>query len=537
MSHPIHAPIAPQKSANQSTPSWTSSWRTQLFHAFPNLIVFSLLAGTLYLGHRTGWKMPALSTIMGSAPSKVDDWCPEHLVAESECIECQIELSPKASSYGFCAEHGVAECVIHHPELAQVLRDPQLPQYDTVHAISLIDRPENNSRNTLHTRRVQFASAEGMEKSGIQVDVVQEHSMMDVIKATGEMKFDPTRVAHLSSRVPGSASFVFKTVGDPIAAGEILAIVDAASVGQAKTNLVQTLLQLQLRKSTEERLRRIAASGAVPQKSVTEAETAMQEAEVAFVTARQALENLGFELPNGIENTEPQAMVDDLRFLGIPPDLLKLLPTDTHTANLIPIRAPSSGMIIESDLVAGEVVDSADTLFTVADPSRLWLWLNVRQEDAKYLRTGLPVHFTTDKSAIEASGPISWISPTMDGPTRTLQVRVNIPNTDGQWRDKTFGTGRIILREEPHAIVVPRAAVHSTTDAHFVFVRDKGFFAENSPKFFHVRQVRMGAQDGQFIELLAGALPGEVIATKGSNVLMAQLLRSNLGAGCGCHEK
>ena len=42
--------------------------------------------------------------------------------------------------------------------------------------------------------------------------------------------------------------------------------------------------------------------------------------------------------------------------------------------------------------------------------------------------------------------------------------------------------------------------------------------------------------DGQYVELLAGALPGEVIATQGSNVLLSQLLRSNLGAGCGCHE-
>jgi cobalt-zinc-cadmium efflux system membrane fusion protein len=115
-------------------------------------------------------------------------------------------------------------------------------------------------------------------------------------------------------------------------------------------------------------------------------------------------------------------------------------------------------------------------------------------------------------------------------------VRVTIDNADGALRDKTFGAGSIVLREEPAAIVVPAAAVQSTTDAQFVFIRDKNYMKPDAPKLFHVRQVRTGARDGEFVELLAGALPGEVVATKGSGVLMAQLLRSNLGAGCGCYD-
>ena len=118
----------------------------------------------------------------------------------------------------------------------------------------------------------------------------------------------------------------------------------------------------------------------------------------------------------------------------------------------------------------------------------------------------------------------------------SVQVRVPLDAGEGKLRDKTFGTGRIILREEPHATVVPKEAVQSTSDAHFIFVRDKNYLKEGAPKVFHVRQIRIGAKDDRFVELLAGALPGEVVATKGSPVLLAQLLRSSLGAGCGCHE-
>lgn len=512
--------------------SW---WKTTL-NAVPNLVVFSMLGGVMYVGHHTGWKLPKMSELMGTTTAAVDDWCSEHLVPESQCIECRTDLLPKKKPFGFCREHGVAECVIHHPELAEVKGEPQLPKYNTAQAIELIARPENNSRSTLHTSRVQFSSTEAVTKAGIDIDVVQERPMLDAITANGELLFDPTRVGHLSSRVPGTVASVFKTVGDPVSAGEILALVDASQVGQAKSQLLQAVVQLQLRKTTVERLRPIAGSGAVPQKSVIEAEAALQEAEVALISTRQALTNLGFEVPDGLEASRPQTLADELRFLDIPSSMVASLPSGTKTANLIPIRASYDGLLVASEVVAGEVVDTTSTLFTVSDPRRMWLILNVRQEDAKYVRRGLPVRFNSDNSDQSVTGQVAWISPAVDEQTRTLRIRVAIANEDGSLRDKTFGTGRIVLREEQNAITVPRESVQSTSDASFVFVRDKNYFDEQSPKFFHVRQVRLGAGDGQYVELLAGVLPGEVIATKGSNVLLAQLLRSSLGAGCGCHE-
>lgn len=541
MSATVTAPVRPSTSPPQAEPRPAVTprrrWWKVIAGGIPNLIVFSLLGGVMYFGHHTGWKMSKVSELMGTATVVPDDWCSEHLVPESQCIECRPELYPKSEPLGFCREHGVAECVIHHPELAQVKGEILLPKYDTVAAISLLTRPENNSRNTLHTQRIQFTSVESVTKEGIDVDVVQERPMMDAIIANGELTFDPTRVAHLSTRVPGTVAYVFKTVGDEVQPGEILALVDAAQVGQSKAQLVQSLVQLQLRRTTVERLRPVATSGAVPQKSLIEAESALQEAEVAVLSARQALANLGFEVPNQLETVDPKRVADDLRFLGIPGSVVTSLPTGTKTANLIPIRAPFGGIVVDSEVVAGEVVDATNALFTVADPRQLWLLLNVRQEDAKYVTRGLPVRFQTDDGAAQVTGSVSWISPAVNEQTRTLQVRVVVSNADVKLRDKTFGTGRVVLREEPNAIVVPRVAVQSTNDAHFVFVRDKNYFTEGAPKFFHVRQVRIGARDDQYVELLAGVLPGEVVATQGSNVLLSQLLRSNLGAGCGCHQE
>lgn len=512
-----------------------TGWRNLLSH-LPNLIVFSMLGMVMYLGHLTDWKLPKLSVLRGQTSVAVDDWCAEHLVPESQCIECRLELLPKSEPFGFCQKHGVNECVIDHPELSQAKGDPQLPKYDTVRAIELVSRPENNSLNTLHTHRVQFASAESVDKAGIDVGVVEERAMTDAIVANGELTFDPTHVAHLGTRVPGTVAFVFKALGDEVNPTDVLALVDAAQVGQAKNKLVESLVQHGLKRSTMERLETVSSSGAVARKALIEAEASLKEASIAVLTAKQALANLGFQVPDQFSSAEPDVIAKELRFLGIPKSFVDALPAGESTANLIPVRAPFRGMIVESDIVLGEVIDSTKNLITVADPARLWLTLNVRQEDGKNVHAGLPVRFQPDDGGAEIAGTVSWISPTVDAQTRTLQVRVPVSNSSGSLRDHTFGSGRIILREEPNAIVVPKESIQATSDAQFVFVRDKNYFTEGAPKFFHVRQVRPGAKDSQHVELLAGVLPGEVVATKGSAVLLAQLLRSNLGAGCGCHQ-
>ena len=506
----------------------------RLARLIPNLLVVALLAGVFYLGHHYGWKLPPTSELFGTAPADTADWCVEHLVPDSQCVECKEDLLPRGEEFGFCAKHGVTECVLCHPELAQTNGKPQMPKYDSTAALEQIPRGENNSRNALHKRRVQFATAASADKAGVEVDVVGQRPMHESVTANGDIRFDPTRVAHLSSRAGGTVAVVFKQVGDAVRAGEVMALVDAVQMSQAKSQLLQAIVARDARQLNYNRLR--AAGDGVAAITVADARAALEQAEVALISARQALVNLGLEVPDDFANHDPKVVAEQLRFLGVEKKVLASLPAATRSANLIAIRAPYGGVVVAAEIVAGEVVDPDDILFTVADPARMWLTLHVRQEDARYVAIGRQVTFRTDDGAHEVSGPLSWISPTVDPRTRTLEARVTLDNSDGRLRDNTFGTGAIELRREPNAVVVPRVAVQSTADAKFVFVRDKNYLEKGSPKVFHPRQVRIGARDEDYVELLAGALPGEVIATEGSAVLMAHLLRGDLGAACGCHE-
>ena len=90
---------------------------------------------------------------------------------------------------------------------------------------------------------------------------------------------------------------------------------------------------------------------------------------------------------------------------------------------------------------------------------------------------------------------------------------------------------RLCCARKTDAIVVPSTAVHWEGCCHVVFVRDKDFMKEGSYKVFHTRSVRPGVVMGDYTEMIAGLLPGEVVVTKGSGVLRAELLKGNLGAG------
>ena len=529
-------PVAPSSTLPVQLAETRPSLIGRVFNLLPTLATFALLAATAWFGHHFGWKMPKASELHGATavPTKLE-WCSEHSVPEDQCVECNPKLMPKPVKPRWCKEHGVSECPTHHTELGQGMGEPKLPQYDTVAAINLFDRPENNSRCKKFLNRIQYESVEAFAKQNIDVDVATERPMTEALRINGELGFDQSQVAHLSTRSAGSVWKVFKTLGDRVQAGDVLALVDAAEVGKEKSALGRAAVQLQLKKRTVESLR--SSAGVIPERQIREAEAAYEEAQIGVTMTTQALVNLGFDVPHGLTQFDVERLTRTLQCLGLPDELCeKLSAKGSMTMNLIPIVAPQDGVIVEMDVVAGEVVQPEKTLLTLANLNRLWLTLHVKQEDADRLSLGQKVKFRPDGGKRDIEGRLAFISPSVDEQTRTIKVRAVLGNKGGALKANSFGTGWIVLREESKAVTVPFDALQWEGDCHIVFVRDKNFLKDGSPKVFHIRQVRVGAKSDQYVELLAGVLPGEVVAARGSVAMKAQVLKSSLGAGCGCEH-
>ena len=501
-------------------------------NSIPTFLVMGLLVAVGYLGHHYGWKIPEFSELAGRSKVNGVQWCEEHGVAEPECIACNAELMPKPELFGWCKEHGVHECVLHHPEASQLAEIPIITDADfkrAAEAIALRPRTKNDPACKMHLRRIQFSSTEAADKAGIDIGLVDRGRITETVAATGEIIYDPTRVAHLGSRAAGTVWRVNKNVGDIVNEGDVLALIDAAEVGRAKAELLQAVAQLRLHDEAVKRLDEL--EGVVAGKLVLEARAARAEAKAAAGKSVQVLHNLGLQI--SFERVYPKSdneLQQQLHFLGLPSAISSQLDAARTTANLIPLIASRKGIVVARDAVAGEVVATDRKLFTIADTSVMWLMLNIPLEEARRVAVGQEIVFQTDGDEQPYTGELTWISTAADDQTRTIKVRGELANADGQLRHETFGSGQIVLRDDDDAIIVPSSAVHWEGCCHVVFVRNKDYF--NSPyKVFHTRSVRPGAVSSGMTEMIAGLLPGEVIVTKGSGVLRAELLKGNLGAG------
>lgn len=259
----------------------------------------------------------------------------------------------------------------------------------------------------LDRTRVRLASAEIPEQMGLRVVPVERRPLPAVVTAPAELQYDETRVARLSGRAAGSVVRVEKQVGDPVAEGEVVALIDAAAVGKAKADFLEAIAQLDLRTKAVEQLQ--ASSGAVAGARIQEAESAVREARVRVLGFQQALVNLGLPVKyDELRKLKPEDQTPRIRLAGLPERYLKTLDPDLTSTNLLPVVAPFAGVVVERDVVPGAVVDPARTLFVVADVSRLWAVADVRAEDADQVVVGQALTFRADGHPDESvAGPLA----------------------------------------------------------------------------------------------------------------------------------
>jgi cobalt-zinc-cadmium efflux system membrane fusion protein len=433
-------------------------WLHTALSYLPNLAILGALAGLAFVGVRTDWKLSRVSEL----------WKPPGDVSD-----------------------------------AKDTKD------DT-------DKKKNGEASS-----VRFASKEAIEKSGIKTAPITRRPISEALVANGTIEYDRTRMAHLSSRVPGHVWKVYKHVGAPVRKGDVLGLVDAADVGRAKAEFLQALRVLELKEQTLERTKQLDTTGAAPERQLREAAAAVAEARIRLFTTQQALSNLGLPIRSEqVAGLSDERLTQYVRFLGLPEPLTRTFDPATTTANLVPLLAPFDGVVIRSDMVEGEAASTTQPQFIVADVRNMWIMLDVRQEDISRVRDRHRVTFRPDGLAdFEAVGQVSWISTEVDDKTRTVRVRVEVENPLGQLRARSFGTGRILVVEKPDVVTVPAEAIQWDNSYAFVFVR------QGDELSFERREVRLGIRNHDYVEVLDGVLPGEIVATTGSHVLKSEFFK------------
>jgi membrane fusion protein, heavy metal efflux system len=417
-------------------------------------------------------------------------------------------------------------------------------------------KPAAEQQDSTNLAPVKLESAQTAERAGFRFARVGRRTMNQVVPAFGVLGYDQTRFAHLSTRVQGTVWRVEKGLGDRVRKGDVLAVIEAAEVGKAKAEFLQSVVQVNVRQINLAQLR--GATGAMPEKTIRDAETSLREARIKLLNDQQALVNLG--LPARLDDLtglSDDKMVRAVRLLGLTPALVHGQDPDTLTANLLPLRAPFDGEVISHDIVIGEIATTTTPQFVLADVRRLWVILEIRREDAARLAVGQEVAFLPDGAREDATaepclalstlgllsgeqgsllaalsalpnrdemarGRLSWISLEVDEKTRTVKARAEVSNPQRRLRPHTFGNGRILVRRQSDAIAVPTEAIQTDGPNQLVFVKI-------SEQEFQPRLVQTGVRDENFTEILSGVLPDEIVVATGSHVLKTELFKDRLG--------
>jgi Cu(I)/Ag(I) efflux system membrane fusion protein len=192
----------------------------------------------------------------------------------------------------------------------------------------------------------------------------------------------------------------------------------------------------------------------------------------------------------------------------------------------LPIYTPLSGIVIEKMVQQGQYVNTGDVLFNIADLSKVWVEIDVFENEVPYVRVGQQVEIRSSaEHTIASHGRISFVYPFHDPKTHTVKARVEMANPGHMLKPDMF-VNAIIRVPMVKGIVIPVTAVIDTGKRQVVWV-------ETSPGMFEPRDVQVGERVEEKLQILSGLKPGDKVAVSGGYLIDSE---SQLKGGGSGHE-
>ncbi|MFQ6677963.1 MAG: efflux RND transporter periplasmic adaptor subunit [Fidelibacterota bacterium] len=248
-------------------------------------------------------------------------------------------------------------------------------------------------------------SEDAVKLADIETSVVVREIAEMNIRLSGKVEYDETKIGNITAWVPGRLERMFVDyTGITVNEGDHMVELYSPDLYSAQEELIQARKLIELNGNHSSLIQRTA-------------------------------------------QTTLDAAREKLRLLGLMEDQIKTIETSDKPSNLVTVYSPMTGVVIKKNGVEGAYVKTGTNIYTIADLSRVWVILDAYERDLPWLIFGQTVTFNTESvPGKKFEGKIAFIDPVLDPKSRTVKVRINILNPDGELKPGMFVQATVLAR-------------------------------------------------------------------------------------------
>ncbi len=339
--------------------------------------------------------------------------------------------------------------------------------------------------------QAELAQLSTDQMSHIQIYAASTAPLTHTLRLTGAVAYNGFLTTPVITQIGGPVSRILVTPGEHVRAGQPLLYVTSPDFSQMRTAYLKARDAFQLADKFFKRAQDLYMHGAIALADLEQAESTKVQAQADLDASEQSMRIVGITNPEDLISKPPAAEVA--------------------------LLSPAAGEIVERLCAPGQLLQSGMTqCFTLSDVSRVWVLVNVYQNDIADVHVGDEVTIANETYPGVVRGKIAYIAPSLDPATRTLQARIDAANPGERLKKDMYVTAEVRAGVIPNALVVPDSSVlRDAQNMPYVYL-------QTGDRQFARRAVTIGDSEGGRTRVLTGLRAGDKIAGDGSLFLQFQ---------------
>ncbi|HEX4651308.1 MAG TPA: efflux RND transporter periplasmic adaptor subunit [Granulicella sp.] len=374
---------------------------------------------------------------------------------------------------------------------------------------------DKSSNGGAQANDVVTISADGQHRVGIVVQPVEAQQIPRELTVAGQVQMDEQHTSHIGAIADGRIISVSALPGAPVRKGETLGDLHSHMVHETVGALMQAFADVDRQQSAvafaTEAQQRYHHLYSIQAASLEESQRSDQDLRQAQKMLVDAQTNVHMEREHLSE------------LLNVDPEWLT--PKTVYEKELIPIVSPIDGVVMTRNVTVGQVVATGFETFVVSNLHTVWVTASVNEKDLSLVRVGVPATVTSQGYPAQIfHGRVAMIGDMLDPQTRTVPVRIVVPNPETLLRPGMFATANISESQTRDALFVPEDALQDINGMRVVFTTTNG-------TIFKAKTVTVGTRSQGKVEILDGLAPEDRVVVQGAFMVKSEMLKGTMGEG------